>query len=184
MLHFANLYNPENLKSASECIGIPLSHVKYQEMRELSIQNLPWMGTTQSISDIEEQEGLKFGWGKDLPLEEVIGRLKEKYRANFISTRTNIDPIIVINGGLYDGWKRCILAHALGQSEVLCALFETLSMTKPHLYVTEEERIKEVRHFIEKQKLTLEEESHDGGVFFYFQVPEDLVAVKLFYESL
>ena len=172
MLIFSSQYNDKNLKDAANCSGIPVSHLQFIETREMSLNDILWMWTTQSVYSIEEENGLKFAWGKDLEFEDVIDYLENKYEAKFVKVKNNIDPIIVIDGHLYDGWKRAILAYSLGQLFVACSIFHSMKITKPYLFATNPLFFDKIKEFIECNKINSVTENHDGGILFYFESEE------------
>lgn len=178
MLSFKSQYNLDNLTVASACLGIPLSHIVFIEFKELCLQDIPWMWTKSTLGDLEAKEGFKFGWGTGKSIDEVCSILEDKYNAKFLRIINDIDPVIVIDGRLYDGWKRSILAYSLGQAQILCATFKSSPISQVYHFAQSEDEIINIRYILKQNSLSFKEEVHDGGIIFYLKTMEDLGLLK------
>lgn len=132
----------------------------------------------ETIAEMELKEGLSFGWAKNQEIEEVGLKLELKYGSKFIKNIVDVDPIVLIDGNLYDGWKRCVLAYAIGQSEVLAACFVNRPRNQNCIYSTQMEESTHIRQVILNNNLSVIEELHAGGILFYFNNEEELLLVK------
>lgn len=178
MISFNHEYNVENLQNAANVACIPISKLKYRNNEMRSIELIKIMEENYSVYEKEQESGLKFGFGKDMELDELCQFLESKYPdSNFLNVNKNIDPIILINDRLYDGWKRCILAYAIGQLEVLCACFEVIPY-EHYMYITEKDQIEVATKRLENSNILYTTEYMNDGLIVYFESREEVAKFK------
>lgn len=178
MISFNNEYNFENLQNAANVACIPISKLKYKHNETRSIELIKIMEENYSVYEKEQESGLKFGFGKEMELDVLYQFLESKYPdSNFLNVNKNIDPIILINDRLYDGWKRCILAYAIGQLEVLCACFDVIPY-EHYIYITEQYKIDFAIKMLDSSNVQYTTEYMNEGLIIYFDSDEDCSKFK------
>jgi hypothetical protein len=180
MISWKTTYSLDNLKEACECLGTSSSQLDYLDTTKVSLKdiNIMWHG----ISAYEEEK-LEFGWGEGLPLPEVVSKLQQTYNRSFISNTNEVDPIILIDGCVFDGWSRCSLAYALGDMTVMAAAFKTNENKKESIYLTNPNNFK-----IAKENLlslgAIYEEFNNGLLVFFDSKQSKKQAVKILKDKI
>ena len=115
LIVFKEEFSEKDLQEAASCYGVDSENLILEDYDIISPQELIWFDGGMAM--FNESHG-PFGWGKDLPLNELEEILDKKYQRNyhwFINqSSTGLNPIILINNKIYDGAGRSILCHALG----------------------------------------------------------------------
>ena len=179
MIKFSQKYDEYNLEDAANCFGVPLSKIIFIGYEERNLNEIKFMWENSTLYDLEVEQGLEFGWGKDLSLEEIKEKFSIIYpRSEFISVTENVDPIILINDCLYDGWKRSILAYAFGQISVNCACFTYMHFDN-YMYLTEPGTIQSDIQTLKDNGFNFNQEDFNQGIMIYFHNDNDYLNAKL-----
>lgn len=163
-------YNKENLQDACEVAGIAPSQLDFVEIKKVPLSDIKLMWHGDSVLSREDKER---GWAEGLSLDETQKQLQELYSRRFLNTVENLDPIIVIDGALFDGWGRCSLAHAVGESVVMAAVFATKKNRKESIYLTEPNNFEIAKNTLKFMGSDVEYEDFNKGLLIFFNSKED-----------
>jgi hypothetical protein len=170
MITWKSTFNLENLKDATEVLSIPPSQLEFIEVAFVGLNELFVMWSKKTVL---EKEKMEFGWGSSLSIEDISKTLTQTYHRGYISTIDDIDPIIVIDGAVYDGWGRCSIAHALGEKVVKAAIFKRKENLKEHIYLTDSTNFDLAKDSLRNSQVPYEEENFNQGLILHFSSKGD-----------
>jgi hypothetical protein len=137
-----------------------------------------------SKKTILQKEELELGWGATLSISKISDILTKKYQRSYISTIDEVDPIIIIDGALYDGWGRCSIAHALGDQYVKAAMFKRKEKMQYHVYITDPSNFDLAKSTLNNNQVSYIEELFNHGLIFHFASKTDKQKAIQFLEKV
>jgi hypothetical protein len=126
-----------------------------------------------SGDSVLSKETLDKGWGEGKTLFAISEEFYKIHRRHLLTNIGDVDPVILIDNCLFDGWGRCSLAHALGQETVMAAFFTTKAERLESIYLTDPRNFMVVKETLQGSSFEVEYEDFNQGLLVFFKSKED-----------